>query len=219
MQHPDWAQWHRLYDLPGSALSRRLAIVQRQIRAFLDERAGAPARVVSMCAGRGRDVLEVLAEHPGGRAVGGRLVELDPTSAAEASRRARAAGLERIEVVVGDAGLSDAYLGAVPADLVLACGVLGNVPDDDVRRTVEALPQLCARGATVVWTRHRGAPDLTPAIRGWLLASGFEELAFESTDPDRLGPVTFPSQSVGAHRWPRDPAPLQPGVRLFSFFA
>ena len=46
-----------------------------------------------------------------------------------------------------DAGTSDAYAGAVPADLVLACGVLGNVTPDDVAATIAFLPRLCAPGA------------------------------------------------------------------------
>src|SRR6266511_1793903 len=61
------------------------------------------------------------------------------------------------------------------------CGVFGNIPDDDVHRTIDALPQFCARDATVIWTRHRGPPDLTPTIRGWFAGTGFVELGFEST--------------------------------------
>ncbi|HEY3108690.1 MAG TPA: class I SAM-dependent methyltransferase family protein [Chloroflexota bacterium] len=217
MSEPDWSLWHRAYERPGGALGRRLAIVQRLIRGVLAERPDGDVRIVSMCAGQGRDLLPVLAEHPRGRRAAGRLVELDPANAAAARRLAREAGLDRIEVVAGDAALTDAYAGAAPADLVLACGIFGNVPDDDVRRTVAALPQLCARGATVIWTRHRLPPDLTPAVRGWLAAAGFVELAFESTDADPPGPWAFPVQAVGAHRWPRAPVPLEPGRRLFTF--
>jgi hypothetical protein len=39
------------------------------------------------------------------------------------------------------------------------------VSDGDIRRCVGLLPMLCAEGATVVWTRHRRSPDLTPQIR------------------------------------------------------
>jgi hypothetical protein len=212
---PDWARWQRLYEVPGGALAQRLAIVQRLVRGVLAERGCDGLRVVSICAGQGRDLLPILAEHPRGRTIAARLVELDPTNTAEASRAARAAGLERVEVVTGDAALTDAYVGAVPADLVLACGVFGNVPDDDLRRTVAALPQLCARDATVIWTRHRRPPDVTPTVRGWFAEAGFVELGFESTDPDP--PAPWAVQGVGAPRWPRDPVPLDPGRRLFTF--
>ena len=40
------------------------------------------------------------------------------------------------EVVTADAALTDAYAGLVPADIVLACGVFGNITDEDVDRTV-----------------------------------------------------------------------------------
>jgi len=203
----DWAAWHERYAQPDSLLSRRLPVVQAHIRAFLDGRAE-PARVVSMCAGDGRDLLGVLEDLPGSR-VSARLVELDPGLAARARERAARAGLDGIHVMTGDAGVTDAYAGAVPADLVLACGVLGNVPDEDAERTVRALPQLCAEGATVIWTRHRRSPDLTPQIRTWFAAAGFSELAFDSPGPD--------SFSVGVHHLEGPPLPLEPGRRLFTF--
>ena len=61
----DWLQWHEQYDSPGSPLARRLQVVQRDLRqALIDaprDEDGA-CRLVSMCAGEGRDVLPVLAE-------------------------------------------------------------------------------------------------------------------------------------------------------------
>jgi hypothetical protein len=120
--------------------------------------------------------------------------------------------------VTGDASVTDAYAGAVPVDLVLVCGVFGNIPDDDVHRTIEALPEFCARDATVIWTRHRGPPDLTPTIREWFADAGFVELGFESTVAEAPQPGAFPAQLVGVHRWPRDPVALELGKRLFTFF-
>src|SRR5262245_23297137 len=61
---PDWHEWHRAYDAPDSPLSQRLAVVQQYIRMVLDNAPPGPVRVVSMCAGEGRDLLGVLAEHP-----------------------------------------------------------------------------------------------------------------------------------------------------------
>jgi hypothetical protein len=37
-------------------------------------------------------------------------------------------------------------------------------------------------GATVIWTRHRRLPDLTPQIRAWFTESGFDEIAFEALE-------------------------------------
>jgi hypothetical protein len=194
----DWHAWHADYDDPSSALAARLAVVQTLIERAL---AGAE-RVLSICAGDGRDVLPLLS--PSVRA---RLIELDPELCVRA--RGRAAALPHVEVVCGDAAATDGYAGLVPADVVLLCGVLGNISDGDVQRVVRALPQLCAEGGRVIWTRHRRAPDLTPAIRGWLAEAGFRELAFESPAPD--------SWSVGLHVSETPPQPLEPGVRLFSF--
>jgi hypothetical protein len=206
----DWAEWHEPYDDPGSFLARRLAVVQHLTRDALDGAAPGPVCAVSICAGQGRDILGVLASHPRRADVTARLVELDPRNADVARARAAELGLRGIDVVTGDASDTGAYAGAVPADLVLACGLFGNVTDDDVHRTVRLLPCLCAPGATVVWTRHRLDPDLTPTIRAWFDDAGFAEVAFESPGPDRF--------SVGAHRLRTTPSPLpDPPERLFTF--
>ena len=60
----DWFTWHDAYDHPGTALSRRLAAVQGQIRAASDAAKPGPLRAISLCAGQGRDLIGVLAGHP-----------------------------------------------------------------------------------------------------------------------------------------------------------
>src|SRR6266568_364870 len=107
MTAKDWHAWHDQYDDPGSNLSQRLAVVQRRIQHALDSCPPGPLRVVSICAGQARDLLGVVAS-----------------------------GLRGIEVVVGDAALTDHYADAVPADLVLACGLFGNITDADIERTI-----------------------------------------------------------------------------------
>jgi hypothetical protein len=167
--------------------------------------------VVSACAGQGRDLLDVLAGTREGAGVRARLIELDPGNVAVAREAARTAGLPQVEVVCADAGGMDAYLGAVPADLVLMCGVFGNIAQSDVHRTIRGLPRLCAAGATVIWTRSRRSPDLTPAIRRWLADAEFVERSF-----DAPADALF---SVGVHRFMGSPRPPLPGLRLFRFVA
>jgi hypothetical protein len=206
----DYAEWHRAYDDPTSQLSRRLRVVQAYLRRAIDDHPGR-IRIISMCAGEGRDVIPVLAAHPRRSEISARLVELDPRNAAAARAAAAAAGLEQVEVVEGDAALTDAYASAAPADIILACGVFGNITDDDVRRTVEHFPCLSAPGATVIWTRGwQPDRDVAGAIRGWFAESGFEEVAFEAASDN--------TYRVGAHRLVAPPRAFAAGVRLFSFF-
>ena len=194
----DWVAWHADYEDPDSRISRPLVIVQKHIRAFLDGFSGSPVHVVSMCAGEARDLLGVIGAVER-RDISGRLVELDPRLATIARQRCIDLGLHEIEVVEADAGHSSVYAGAVPADLVLDCGVFGNVSEADIERTVRHTPQLCAAGAMVIWTRHRGEPDITPPIRRWYAESDFEELAFEPV------PETEASVGVMAYRGPTVP--------------
>lgn len=140
-------------------------------------------------------------------AVRARLVERDPRNVRALARSARAAGLE-LEIVEGDAADPRLYPDAVPADLVLLCGVLGNISDADARATLMALPELCRPGGTVVWTRTRRPPDLTPLLRGWFAEAGFAELAFVAPSGELF--------SVGASRFLGEPQPLG-AARLFTF--
>jgi hypothetical protein len=56
----DWVEWHRDYDDPGSLLSRRGELVQRHLRAELDRAPAGGIRLISLCAGQGRDVTGAL---------------------------------------------------------------------------------------------------------------------------------------------------------------
>jgi hypothetical protein len=208
MGEKDWFAWHDDYDVPGSVIAQRLTAVQDQLVAALDGLPPGPVRVLSLCAGQGRDLLSVLAGHPRRDDVLARLVELDPRNAEVARRAAGDAGLSRVEVVVGDAGLSDHYAGVAPAELVLVCGVFGNISDADIHATVVACTQLCATGGTVVWTRHRRAPDVVPRICAWFARNGFELVSLS----DRGEPF-----GVGAHRLLGRPRPLVTGTRIFTF--
>lgn len=209
----DWSAWHDDYADADSALSKRLAVVRSEIRRVLAERAGrqGPLTVLSACAGDGRDILGVLAEQDEAvrTTVEVTLLETDPRNLDRAERVCRDIGLSGVRLLDRDAGLSDSYLDAAPADLVLMCGVFGNLTDADVRRLIEFLPQLCRAGATLIWTRSRRAPDLTPVIRDWLAAARFTELSF-TAPPGVLG-------SVGTNRFDGDPQPLLAGQRLFRF--
>lgn len=210
MKPRDWSEWHLGYDDPASPLSVRLAVVRERIGAALDAAPPGPVRVVSMCAGQGRDLLGVLPDHPRRADVTARLVELDPRLSATARAGAEQAGLDGVEVVTGDASTTDAYAGAVPAGLVLVCGVFGNVSPADIRRTVETLPTLCEPGATVIWTRHRREPDLVPTIVDWMAGAGF-------TDQWTSPPLTSRYIGVGSARYSGPPRPFRPGERMFTF--
>ena len=206
----DWVAWHAAYDDPSSSLSTRLRLVREHVCRALDRAPAGPVRLVSLCAGQGLDVLGVLPEHPRGRDVSAVLVESDPHNAALARRGAAEAGLSQVEVRAADASRVASYADALPADVLLLCGIFGNVSEGDIQRTAQAAPALCAAGATVIWTRHRRAPDLTPRIREWFRASGFEEVAFDTPDTEAL-------TGVGVGRLAAAPQAGLPRGPLFTF--
>ncbi|WP_033219053.1 class I SAM-dependent methyltransferase family protein [Kitasatospora phosalacinea] len=205
----DWSAWHDGYDDPDSWQARRLRTVRARLREALDGAPPGGLRIVSLCAGDGRDVLDVLAEHPRRAEARARLVELDARNTAAARRRAEAAGLgAQVETVTGDAALPAHYAGLVPADVVLVCGVFGNLTDADVERTVRACRVLCRTGGTVIWTRHREEPDLVPRIREWFAREEFEQLWLSPPDA---------GYGVGVHRFTGAPDELRPERRMFDF--
>lgn len=204
-----WWRWHDDYADPESALSRRLQTVVQRTKDAVDACSTGPITLVSACAGQGRDVVSALTDHPRRSDVRGLLVESDPANAAAALLGIDAAGLAGLSVLEGDAGCVDSYVGYLPADVVLLCGVFGNIPDDDILDTIQHSSTLCAPGATVIWTRHRRSPDLTPAIRAWWREAGFDEVAFDSPADG--------SFAVGVNRLASVPRPFEPGTVLFTF--
>jgi len=206
----DWARWHEAYDDPASALSTRLALVRAHLSIALATAPAGPIRVVSLCAGQGHDVIGTLPGHPRRDDVSALLVERDPRNAGLARDRAAAAGLANVRVREADAGIVADYADALPADVLLLCGIFGNVSDDDIRRTADAAAAMCAAGGTVIWTRHRRPPDLTGEIRSWFAEAGFDEVAFD-------WPPTATLTGVGVQRLPASASPPLPAGRLFTF--
>jgi Putative methyltransferase len=206
----DWISWHDAYDDRSSPLAIRLALVQAQLSIALALAPPGPIRLVSLCAGQGRDVLGVLPGHPRRDDVTAVLVEYDPHNVAVAAERAAAENLSAVQVREADAGLVSNYADALPADVLLLCGIFGNVSEADIHRTVAASASMCAAGATVLWTRHRRAPDLTREVRSWFAAAGFTEVAFYS-------PPTGTLIGVGVNRLTQSRGSQLPAERLFSF--
>ncbi|GAA2756878.1 class I SAM-dependent methyltransferase family protein [Actinopolymorpha rutila] len=204
-----WQEWHEPYADENSPLSRRLRLVQQHIASWLDQRSDERLTVVSACAGQAHDLIGVLAARADAHRVQATLLEYDTGNVAAAKVAADRAGLSDLVIRQADAGQLSSYAGTHPADLVLMVGVFGNITDADVKRTIAALPQLCAEGATVIWTRTRRAPDLTPAVREWLRDAGFVEEAFHAPDGVRF--------SVGVHRFEGTPRPLDVTGAIFTF--
>ena len=174
----DWVGWHARYDDPDSTQSRRLVVVRRRVGEALDG-LGPRARVLSLCAGDARDLLPELAARPR-LAPDVLLVERDETLAGQARSAAAALGVGRVDVRVADAAWPASFADVLPVDLLLLCGIFGNVSDEDLRRTVAAVPLLLARDGIVIWTRGRlDGPDLRPAVRAWFREAGLTEVAFD----------------------------------------
>lgn len=208
-RQPDWQAWHSAYDDPASRLSRRLAAVQARLREAIDERPG-PIALTSMCCGQGRDVIGVLADHPRRDDVTATLVELDATLAADARASAAAVGITRIDVRAADASRTDVYADVPRADILLACGIFGNISDDDIRHCIAHLPMLCAPAATVLWTRYANAENnVIPMINEAFASAGFDLIGVDVPDGE--------TYRVGAHRFAGAPPSLAPGVTLFTF--
>jgi len=208
----DWAAWHAAYDDPSSPLNARLKRVRSHVSDAIDHAPAGRVGLVSLCAGQGHDVIGVLPHHPRRDDVRAVLVEADVRNAGLARRAAAGQGLSQVEVRQADASLVASFADALPADVLLLCGIFGNVSDRDIRRTVQAASALCRPGATVIWTRHRHPPDLTPQIRAWFTENGFEEIVFDALETSAL-------TGVGVNRLCRAPADSPPSHRLFTFLS
>jgi hypothetical protein len=207
----DYLKWHEAYDDPNSDLSWRLKQAQTYVRQALDHLSG-PVTVLSLCAGDGRDVLQVLGDRDDSSRVHTTLIELHPVLAQRARKFAAEAGLTGVTVRSQDAGNTAAYVGSVPADLVIMMGIFGNISDDDIHRTIEAAPQLCRPGATLLWSRSTNGSDRNASIRGWLSDAGFTELDYLEFDQDE-----GERAALGSARYDGPPQTLASGRQLFTF--
>jgi ubiquinone/menaquinone biosynthesis C-methylase UbiE len=206
----DWLSWHKHYDTAESPLNQRLALVQNAIRECLPDEPTTPYTILDICAGDGRDLIEVLDTYEHKEFLRGCLIELDPRLAKEAQERAQVAQLPSgLKIIQGDASQTYAYKTNIPADLILICGVFGNISDDDVTSTIQSLPKFCKRGTRVIWTRNRRAPDRTTATRNLLQENGFDEIEFASTDDGSYG--------VGMSAFTSSPPDIGGNVTMFRF--
>lgn len=202
-----WYSWHAPYDDVVSAQTDRLEAVQDQLVAVLDAAAPGPLRALSVCSGQARDLLPVLIHHPRGTDVRARMIELDPLNASFLHGALGSTHLTDVEVVVADAGTTEPYAGAVPADLALLCGVFANIALADASRTVSMLPALVAPGGTVVWTSYGAGLDDVDEVLALLETSGFHRRSLVRAD----------GWVVGAHRFDGEQRDLPASTRFFRF--
>lgn len=207
----DWFEWHDLYQTEPR-LQQRLQIVQEYIATALNAQSEGTIRVVSVCAGDGRDLLGALANHFRKSDVQARLVELNPQLVERGRAAVAEAGLAaQIEFVNGDATLSDSYAGAVPGDIVIVCGIFGNLAGEAaLRQLLDNLKFLAKPGAFIVWTRgHQDGIAYADIVRQNFQTLNFEEVDFRLTATGDMG--------VGLHRYQGETAPLPANEHLFVF--
>ncbi|MEX2306169.1 MAG: class I SAM-dependent methyltransferase [Pirellulales bacterium] len=205
-----WSGWpERAYQ--RERYQQRLESVQKHLAECLAIAPQGPVRIISICAGDGRDVIGVLRTHPRVADVKAWLVELNPESVALGMRQATSAGLEsRITFLNQDATVYETYKNIAPADIVLACGVWGHVPPEGRVTLVRALAALCKPGGTVLWSRgvSKGMHRLD-AVESLFLSPSWEKVALNLT-PDN-------QWAVAIHRYCGPPRELPNSGQIFHF--
>ena len=206
----DWLEWHAAYDDPSSSLARRLEVVRRRLGAVLDATASERPQLLSLCAGDGRDVIPVLAARGPSSSVSALLIEWDEELARRATEAALSSRLEAVEVRCADAGDPASFNDVLPVDVLLLCGIFGNIEHERVKDVIEVVPHLLAEGGYVIWTRGASDPDRRPEVRSWFRTAGLDEISFDGA------PETF---GVGVNQFVSRPPDTRREFqgRVFSF--
>lgn len=203
-----WSDW------PARAYTKeryqwRLALVKEHLSTALVEAPPGDVRILSICAGDGRDVISTLEEHPRRGDATAQLVELDPTSAHDAERTAARAGLgDQIHVLNADATDFATYQGIAPAEIVLACGVWGHVPPQERGKFIDAAARLSTPHGCLIWTRRlseNGLAELLECFR----ADAWEQHRVGVTPDRRFAVVT--------HRYRGETLAIPAEGRIFHF--
>jgi hypothetical protein len=201
---PEAAYRHDTYQ-------RRLAAVQDHLAQALDRAPVGPVRIVSVCAGDGRDVIEVLQSHPRRKDVCASLVEVNRKSVASGVRHADSAGLQNtVNFLNEDATLFATYRHIAPADIVLVCGVWGHVPAHQRLSMARGLACLCKPGGSIIWTR--GVSQGHDRLREIQLAFGdppWQQVRIDITS-DR-------AWAVATYRYLGAPTDLPSSGQMFHF--
>jgi hypothetical protein len=212
---PDWLKWYEGYDT-SSDRQARLRLVREHIAWCLDACPPGPIRVISVCAGDGRDLVGLLPDHRRLGDVRAWLVEINQELVERGSAAIERASLAgRLAYLATDATLFSAYTSVTPADLVVAAGVFGNLRPTEVARFIQGLSSLCRPGGFVVWTRHRlyslynDGPSALARIRDLFRDADFEAVAEDlSSDAGYV---------IGTHRHAGVWTPTMKEHRWFEF--
>jgi Putative methyltransferase len=206
-----WSNWpEEAYHL--ERYQKRLAAVQSHLAGCLDVAAArGSVKLLSMCAGDGRDVIGVLRSHELRQNVSACLVELNGKSVALGIGRAREAGLEKsVSFVHGDATTFATYQHIAPADIVLVCGVWGHVRAGDRGQLVSSLASLCRAGGAVVWSRG--------VSQGMRRLHAIQSLFAESLwETERLSVTSDKRWAVVTARFLGPPSSLPVNGQVFRF--
>ncbi|RBP48046.1 amino acid adenylation domain-containing protein [Roseimicrobium gellanilyticum] len=182
----DWTNWHQLYDA-GMGISARLRLVEEQLRAAVEACQPGPVRILSICAGDGRDIFGAFAGHPRSQDVHAVLIDTDAAGLQRAETWAVEAGMGgRIQTLCADATSGANYRGVTHADIVLVSGVLAHVSEASIPGLIQSLPMLLQTGGWLIWNRHlvlnRGSEHVS-LLRDLLRSTGFKEEVYELTSP------------------------------------
>src|SRR5262245_60967742 len=105
----DWKHWHQHYEVAEDFRSR-LRLVGDYIAAAVNDCPAGPVRIVSMCAGDGRDVIQVLISCPRRQDVTAWLLDTDLPSLERGRAMTSAAGLQdQVRFLNADAALGRNY--------------------------------------------------------------------------------------------------------------
>lgn len=215
----DWLEWHSSYE-QKPALARRLKLVQAHIWRCVDACPAGAINITSLCSGDGRDLFNVMKDHPRRKDIRALLVEIHP-ELVEAGRAAYgAAGLsDNVTFINDDAAVVSPYLGRSRADIVMMCGMLGLIRQSEVPKTVHTMRALCREGGHVVWTRRLDNNGLIyfRLFSRLLKSEGFRssQVSFTSLWLPFFRPKK-PLFAVSTHRFTGSPVPLPEQGRLFE---
>ena len=205
-----WNDWHmQEYNNVASTPYQRNQIVQEYIKDFISDKE--ELVIVSMGAGQGRDILPLLHNNITHTVY---LIDTEQKCLNYAEEYSLFNKIDNVHLINEDAFVLKTYNDIPKADLIIFCGMLNNVNEDDVNKFAKYTTLLLKDGGEIIWSRRTYDNDYNKELRAIFTNNGYVELNYTKNDTSFVCKSKMVSRPEILNNWCPNPLKNPPDYDL-----